>query len=74
MILPVGHIAPDFNLINQTHQRSRLYDLSGPKAILFFPTAFSFYCGNKIPGVDALGADLKKAGFQHFLAISRESP
>ncbi len=73
MILPPGHLAPDFTLQNHFGKRVRLYDLKGPKAILFFPTAFSFYCGNKIPGVDALGEDMKRMGIRHFLAISRES-
>jgi mycoredoxin-dependent peroxiredoxin len=73
MILPPGHEAPDFTLQNHLGKRVRLSDLKGPKAVLFFPTAFSFYCGNKIPGVDALGDDMKRMGIRHFLAISRES-
>lgn len=73
MILPPGHVAPDFTLQNHLGERVRLYDLKGPKAVLFFPTAFSFYCGNKIPGVDALGEDMQRMGIKHFLGISRES-
>jgi len=73
LILPPGHRAPDFTLENHLGQIVRLSDLEGPKAILWFPTAFSFYCGNKIPGVDAIATDMKRMGVRHFLAISRES-
>lgn len=73
MIIPPGHKAPDFTLENHLGKRIQLYDLKGPKAVYFFPTAFSFYCGNKIPGMDALVPDMKLMGVRHFLAISRES-
>jgi len=73
LIIPPGHKAPDFTLLNHLGQRVRFYDLKGPKAVYFFPTAFSFYCGNKIPGMDALAPDMRRIGVRHFLAISRES-
>jgi len=73
MILPPGHKAPDFTLDDHLGERVRLYDLEGPKCIFFYPTAFSFYCGNKIPGMDGMGNDMRDAGIRHFLAISRES-
>lgn len=74
MIIPVGHKAPDFMLLNHFGDPVRLAGLGGRKAILFFPTAFSTYCGNKIPGMDLIAASMKDKGIDHFLGISRESP
>ncbi len=73
MILPIGHAAPDFTLQNHLGEQVRLHELSGPKAIFFFPTVFSFYCGSKMPGMDAVAPDMVREGIKHFLGISRES-
>jgi mycoredoxin-dependent peroxiredoxin len=53
MPLPVGAVAPDFNLKDQNNQEVRLGDFAGRKAILlvFYPLTFTGTCQGELTGI-----------------------
>jgi len=72
--VPVGELAPDFELPDQHGQPVRLSSFRGERAVLlvFFPWAFTGICGTELHALEKVQAELAERGVT-VLALSTDS-